>query len=144
MKTEQPPFQIKTPCPKQWEEMSGDTKRRFCEQCELHVHNLSAMSSRERRRFASEPGGLACIAYELHPDGSMVTPSRWDLLVQPFRGVRWAAAAVFATLVPFLFLSCATRRSIGRVASSCNATARGDQKNAMVVGVPMSPSTRDK
>src|SRR4051812_23738688 len=78
MRYEPPPLRVGTPCPKQWEEMRGDAKRRFCDQCQLHVHNLSAMSRRERDRFVQESGGRGCIAYQLRPDGTMMTPTFWS------------------------------------------------------------------
>ena len=109
MKAEPPPLRIANPCPKNWDDMSGDAKRRFCEQCQLHVHNLSAMSAGERTRFVQDPGPHACITYEIRPDGTMVTSSRWDWVVRPLRAV----AALLAAMLPFAFSSCATRRTAG-------------------------------
>src|SRR5436309_571232 len=97
----QPPLRIKTPCPKRWDDMRGDGKRRFCEHCQLHVHNLSAMSAHEREQFEASSGGLLCIAYELRNDGSMVTPARWPWMRRPLERARWAVAALLATVVPF-------------------------------------------
>jgi hypothetical protein len=90
--------------------MSGDAKRRFCEHCQLHVHNLSAMSRRERDFFVTESAGRSCIAYQLRLDGTMVTPSFWRGVLQPFRHVQFAVVAVLATLLPFFFAGCASTR----------------------------------
>src|SRR4051812_11090913 len=100
MKSQLPPPKIETPCPKRWETMRGDAKRRFCDHCQLHVHNLSAMSAAERERFVDASRGQACIAYELRGDGSMVTLSRWAWLLVPFQRARWAVAALVAAFVP--------------------------------------------
>ena len=81
--------------------MSGDAKRRFCEHCQLHVHNLSAMSPGERTQFVAESGGRACITYEIRPDGTMLTPSRWNWVLRPLR----AFAALIAAMLPFSFSS---------------------------------------
>ncbi len=35
------------PCPVKWETMTGDEQARVCSQCNLTVHNLSAMTDRE-------------------------------------------------------------------------------------------------
>src|SRR5881394_4255743 len=51
LKSEPPPLRIGTTCPKRWDDMSGDAKQRFCDHCQLHVHNLSAMSTGEREQF---------------------------------------------------------------------------------------------
>ena len=112
MKAEPPPLQIGTPCPKRWDDMSGDAKRRFCQHCQLHVHNLSAMKPGERSQFVTESDGRACISYEIRPDGTMVTPSRWQWVLRPLR----AFAALIAALLPFAFSSCASSGSNRRLA----------------------------
>ena len=89
--------------------MTGDAKRRFCEHCDLHVHNLSAMKPGERAEFIDGMQGRTCITYELRADGTMITPSRWDWMLRPMRAV----AALLAALFPFVFSSCATRRTAG-------------------------------
>ncbi len=111
MKPAPPPLRIENPCPKSWDGMTGDDKRRFCEHCQLHVHNLSAMSAPERAQFVADTTakGHACITYELRPDGTMVTPTRWSWALRPLR----ALAALFAALLPFAFSACATRRTTG-------------------------------
>jgi len=109
MKAEPPPLRIEKPCPKNWNDMTGDAKRRFCGHCQLHVHNLSAMSPGERVQFVAETRGRECITYELRKDGTMVTPSRWDWVLRPFRAV----VAILAAMMPFAFSSCATRRTAG-------------------------------
>ena len=129
MKSEPPPLLIAKPCPKQWDVMTGDAKRRFCEHCQRHVHNLSAMSACERQQFVTESAGRECITYELLSDGSMVTPSRWSLRFPTLHRITFSAAAVLALLLPFLFSSCATTRS-----SAICRTA----------GEPMPPTTTDK
>lgn len=100
--------------------MSGDAKRRFCEHCQLHVHNLSAMSPGERTQFVAESGGRACITYEIRPDGTMITASRWSWVLRPLR----ALAALLAAMLPFSFSSCAT-------SSSCSSRR--------LAGTPMPP-----
>lgn len=125
MKNEPPPIRVATPCPKLWEEMSGNGKKRFCEHCQLHVHNLSAMSRRERDHFVAESGGRACIAYELRPDGSMVTPSRWRGMLRPLQRAQLALFAVLATLLPFFFSACASRRAVGEAPRCIKAPPNG-------------------
>lgn len=76
--------------------MSGDAKRRFCQHCQLHVHNLSAMLPGERTQFVAETRGPACITCELRADGTMVTRSHWDWVLRPPRTV----AALLAAMLP--------------------------------------------
>ena len=110
MKPAPPPVKIGSPCPKQWSELEGDEKRRYCSECRLHVHNLSAMSEAEQTDFIHDGGDRKCIAYTLRADGTMITPSRWPRLARLLRPVRWAAVSCMATLLPFLFSNCTTRR----------------------------------
>ena len=114
MKAEPPPLRVGTPCPKNWDDMEGDAKRRFCEHCQLHVHNLSAMKPAERTQFVAETRDRACITYELRADGTMVTRSRWNWVLRPLR----AFAALLAAMLPFAFASCAPTCSTRRLAGS--------------------------
>jgi hypothetical protein len=127
--------------------MSGDTNRRFCDECQLHVHNLSAMSRRERERFVIESEGKACVAYELRPDGTMVTPSFWRRFLKPLLRLQFSVCAVLAALLPFFFSACASRRTLGRVAPSGHTLPNGgyiENSRSVTVGVPMPPEPREK
>jgi hypothetical protein len=132
MKNQPPPLKIASPCPKQWDEMTGDAKCRFCEHCQLQVHNLSAMSKRERNRFVSESGGRSCITYLIRPDGPMISEGFWYRFFKP---LRFAGAAMLATLLPFWFSSCVSRRN-ALVGSVCPVPQR-------VAGTPPPPETRE-
>lgn len=70
---------IKAPCPKKWDELDGDAKRRFCSECQLHVHNLSEMSARERSDFLQAPGHK-CGAYRLTPQTHTISLRWWRIL----------------------------------------------------------------
>ena len=96
---------IQSPCPKRWSELDGDNERRFCSECQLHVHNLSAMSTRERSDFLRS-SGRKCGAYPKAPETQTVRPhSRRPLaLVRIFR----PAMAGLAFLVALFASGCAT------------------------------------
>lgn len=127
MKSAPPPLTIGKVCPMSWSSMQGDSKKRYCEHCQLHVHNLSAMSGRERARFVRESGGRACIAYRLDADGTLITPpSPWQRATRVFREPKAAAMGLLATLLPFLF-------------SACSHT----EQLQPTLGVPLPPDTSD-
>ncbi len=160
MKPQPPPLKVGTPCPKQWDDMTGDAKQRFCEHCQLHVHNLSAMSGRERGKFVAETKGRACIAYVTGPGETMIPDGFWTRLFRPLRSVRVAGLAVLATLLPFWFSSCAGRRdkgmSMGVPARNSDAsrpggmllgeapTVRTPPEKQMMLGAPMPPPPSEK
>jgi len=54
---------ILSPCSEDWEAMRGDDRRRFCDICEKHVHNLSAMTETEARSVVANKD--VCVRYKL-------------------------------------------------------------------------------
>jgi hypothetical protein len=67
---------ISSPCPMRWEDMRavGDGERvRHCEECRLHVYNLSAMQEQEAERFVMEHEGRMCLAFYRREDGTILT-----------------------------------------------------------------------
>jgi hypothetical protein len=61
------------PCSKDWNEMVGDERVRFCHSCEKNVYNLSAMTRREARRFVALNSGKVCVRYVRLADGRVET-----------------------------------------------------------------------
>jgi hypothetical protein len=60
---------IKEPCRADWETMAGepgkpgDNSKRFCAQCEKHVHNLDALTQNQIDALFEEHQGKLCIRY---------------------------------------------------------------------------------
>lgn len=61
------------PCSKNWAEMTGDAQKRFCGSCEKDVHNISAMTRKEARKFAAQNSGKACVRFERLENGKVLT-----------------------------------------------------------------------
>jgi hypothetical protein len=66
-------IRIASPCDASWEEMQGDERSRFCDQCQLHVYNLSAMTAPEAAALVQQKEGRLCVRYYTRPDGTMLT-----------------------------------------------------------------------
>ena len=70
-----------SPCPVRWEDMRGDDRTRRCDQCNLSVHNLSAMTGAEAEAFLAEKFGAdrspqerrVCAIYYRRADGTILT-----------------------------------------------------------------------
>jgi hypothetical protein len=93
-----PSPKISHPCPQDWNAMAGDDKRRFCEHCQLYVHNLSALSSAEQCAFFSTTETRKCVRYLASAETSKPRLQRlWP-----------AALALLAMLLPFLSSGCAS------------------------------------
>jgi hypothetical protein len=118
--------------------MQGDDAKRYCAQCDRHVHNVSAMSERKRRAFIARAGRRICIAYLRRPDGSVVTPSCWSSFGRLLQPVRVSVVSALAALLPFAFTSCATDRSMASTSTRCGTdqhrSAQSDDEAEMIPG----------
>ncbi len=69
-------IRIASPCDVPWDAMKGDDRRRYCDRCELHVHNISAMTRAEAEAFlqsALSAGGRVCGTFYRRADGTILT-----------------------------------------------------------------------
>jgi hypothetical protein len=66
-------LKIASPCPARWEEMEGDDRTRFCEQCELNVFNISEMTEREALDLVASHTGRLCVRLYQRADGRVLT-----------------------------------------------------------------------
>lgn len=69
---------IPEPCSADWDAMTGGSRKRFCDHCSKHVHDLSAMTEAEAGAVLEEPG--VCVRYTVKPDGGIRFRSRRTFL----------------------------------------------------------------
>jgi Carboxypeptidase regulatory-like domain len=55
---------VKSPCDKVWDEMTGSNQVRFCSYCETNVHNISVMNRAEAEKLITKSNGKLCIRIE--------------------------------------------------------------------------------
>jgi hypothetical protein len=103
---------IQQPCPMSWDSMQGDAKRRFCEHCQLHVHNLSEMTTQERVTLMKSPGERKCITYTAPTNAKPVDAGTW-LTLQTATGWRRPIAALLAAAFSMFAAGCQTQRNTG-------------------------------
>ena len=137
------PVRISKPCSEKWSDMQGDDLKRYCAQCNRHVHNLSAMSERKRAAYIRRAGRRLCIAYVQKPNGTVVLPSHWRSLRLALQPLCTSIASVLAAMLPFAFTSCATRDVHSQAATHCDthpkkSVSRSDDLN-MVPGEGPAP-----
>lgn len=94
--------QIASPCSADWDSMSGDDRKRFCEQCSLHVYNIAEMTRDEaedflRTEFANSE--RTCARIFRREDGTILTK---DCPVG-IRRIRRKAIRAVAACVAFMF-----------------------------------------
>ena len=94
-------IRIESPCGMDWAGMKpADAKRRFCDTCKMHVHDLSSMTRGEAKALlaSAETEGL-CIRYLYDQHGDVVFT---DSLV---RAKRFVAGAL-AVALPMTLTAC--------------------------------------
>ena len=65
---------VASPCHARWEEMTGDERVRNCAECNLRVHNISAMSRDDAEALLqASVGDRLCIRLYLRSDGTILT-----------------------------------------------------------------------
>jgi hypothetical protein len=67
-----PQIKIDSPCSMNWDELDGDAQKRFCNSCQLHVHNFSEMHLRDVKEVLCSSSHV-CAKIIRRPDGSIVT-----------------------------------------------------------------------
>lgn len=107
-------IKIASPCSANWDEMSGDNRKRFCGECKLNVFNLSGMSQTEAENLLIESEGRVCVRFYRRQDGTVLTqdcPVGWAKIK---RNLSRAATAVFSLIIGLfggLFAYNLTRKS---------------------------------
>jgi hypothetical protein len=64
---------IATPCPADWDSMTGDDRTRFCSLCQKDVYNIASMTAEEAEGFLRAAAGEACIRLYRRADGTVLT-----------------------------------------------------------------------
>ncbi len=64
---------IASPCPANWDEMSGDDRVRFCDLCNLHVYNIARLTQKEADSLITNTEGRLCARLFRRSDGTIIT-----------------------------------------------------------------------
>lgn len=66
-------IRVASPCSEKWELMRGDERRRFCEKCQLHVHDLRSLTEAEATELLRGASGRVCGRVFQRADGTVLT-----------------------------------------------------------------------
>jgi hypothetical protein len=92
-------LRVASPCPKAWDDMVGDDRVRFCDQCSLRVYNLSELTPAETQNLISSAGGKLCGRLFRRADGTVLTKD-CPVGLRAFRKrISRRAGAAFATVL---------------------------------------------
>jgi hypothetical protein len=95
-------IEIASPCHAPWEDMVGNDKMRFCNQCSLHVYNLSAMTQDEAEQLILSREGRLCVRLYKRRDGTVITEDCPKGLERAARRVRLLMGAMASALAALL------------------------------------------
>jgi hypothetical protein len=134
-------LRIASPCPARWEDMAGDDRTRFCSQCQLHVHNLSAMTAEEAAAFVvdARSRGRGCVRFYRRADGTVLTrdcPVGWRAVRQRMRKRVERCVAAALLLVGFGGVALGGSRTQGAMLSGL----RPYRLLAELLGAPTGPA----
>jgi hypothetical protein len=92
-------LRIATPCPMGWEQMTGNDRVRFCDQCQLNVFNLSELTPTEVEELIASSEGRICGRLYRRADGTVLTKDCPVGLRALRKRVSMKVAAMFAAIV---------------------------------------------
>jgi hypothetical protein len=137
---------VASPCPANWDDMTGDDRTRFCGLCQLSVHNISEMTATEAEAFLRDSVGekRTCIRLYRRADGTILTsncPVGLRAARDRMRRVVSRVAAAVALLVSSGFVI-ATRHRVGPNAGGPYLSELEPFRSVARVLTPRQPSPR--
>jgi hypothetical protein len=114
-------IEIASPCSASWEAMEGDERSRFCGDCKLMVHNLSAMSRAEGEGLLAGAKGRVCTRFFRRSDGTVITQDCGPIrrgIQRRLRLVRVAATALFGILAALTTSACGSSNAPSKEAET--------------------------
>lgn len=102
-------IEIPEPCHADWQSMRPEDRGRYCFECKTKVHDLSAMTKAEARRFLERTAREeVCVSYEHAADGSLVFRAPAPVVpISRLRRPRTMAAAVVGAGMAAALAACA-------------------------------------
>jgi len=93
---------VASPCSADWDAMPGNDQIRFCNQCQLSVYNLSAMTRKQAEELIAKTEGRLCTKLYRRADGTIITSDCPVGLRAVKRRVSRAASATLSAILGFI------------------------------------------
>ena len=77
---------IPVPCPVLWDDMHGDHRTRFCDQCSQNVYDISELTRAEALALVTDGEAKPCLRIFRRPDGRVITA---DCATRRERAWKW-------------------------------------------------------
>lgn len=139
-------MRIATPCPVNWEQMTGDNRVRFCDHCRLNVYNLAELTRTEAETLIASTEGRLCARMYRRADGTVLTKDCPVGLRALRLRVSKRVAAMFAALVSISSAAPGQQQSGTDKPASCASqikitrTTAPNSASTAVVGTTLDPT----
>lgn len=90
---------VASPCSADWDAMPGTNQVRFCNQCQLNVYNISAMTRKQAEALIANTEGRLCTRLYRRADGTIITQDCPKGLQAVKRRVSRIASAALSALL---------------------------------------------
>jgi len=98
-------IRIPQPCSTEWEQMTGDDRTRFCNECNKHVYDLSAMTRRQAEAIIEASRGKLCGRVTRQEDGTTVVKDDFILPTAGLHHIRRASPIASAVVSAMMAVS---------------------------------------
>lgn len=139
-------LRVASPCPANWQRMSGDDRIRFCDLCNLQVYNISQMTRKEIETLFANTEGRICARLFRRIDGTIITKD----CPMGLRAVRQRLARVALAVLAAIVSLAATvmgQKPIRKDKSSCQeqvavtkSTTESKQEPRSISGTVVDPN----
>lgn len=92
-------FEFDYECDKDWDEMKGGDRRRFCDSCDKHVHHISGMTEKQAKEFLERHNYEVCVDFYRDDEGHTKFSERERMLDRQGDGLKQLVASALA-IVP--------------------------------------------
>jgi hypothetical protein len=100
-------LKVAAPCKAEWRWMYGNDRVRFCNQCQLYVYNLSALTREQAEDLILSTEGKLCVRFYRRQDGTILTrncPQGLQAIKEKFTRTRTHVVAAVLTFLSYLGL----------------------------------------
>ena len=138
-------LRIASPCPANWEQMSGDDRARFCDLCNLHVYDISRLTRKEAESLIANTEGRICARLFRRIDGTVITKDCPVGLRAIRRRVAKVASAVFAAIMSLCGVVLGQKpssngKSCRQQVTITKSTSRSRQEAGSISGTVVDPN----
>jgi hypothetical protein len=67
-----PLLRVRVPCSEEWDAMAEDGRGRFCNVCNMHVHDVSRMTEHEARELLAARASRVCVRFLSDAEGNVL------------------------------------------------------------------------